>query len=400
MASQNRTRLAGAVRSAAGLAVVGAGLIVAVALVSSLSRSVESAASNRPAPSPGASAGPIQRAVDHVAPSSADGTTRSCTRTADLDATGSTDVTAALTSFLGASPAGSVVCLAPGGRYRVDGQLHLLHRENLTIDGQGALIFAITASDVPRLLIDKGGSGIVVRNLTIEGVSARDPAPDPGAPAAEGNHGIAIGGASDVEIGPNVHISDVSGDGIYLAAGGMGSAIAWADTIRVHDSTIERVGRMGISITDGARNVDIERNRFDAIAKYVFDIEPNGHVFDGVPAGADHVRFSDNVIGTYGLDSAMTAWLMAGTGVGPETNVEFSRNVVTGGALRIGVWNVGGSVRANFSITDNVGMTTVSGPVMFFEGVSGLTVSGNTQPRSRGPLARIRNSETIGPVDP
>ena len=41
-----------------------------------------------------------------------------------IDATGATDVTAALQSFLDSTPDGSTVLLQPAGRYRIEGSLH------------------------------------------------------------------------------------------------------------------------------------------------------------------------------------------------------------------------------------------------------------------------------------
>ncbi len=81
---------------------------------------------------------------------------------------------------------------------------------------------------------------------------------------------------------------------MYLTSGVVAGTRQWADGVRIHDSTIEGTGRMGVSITDGARNVVVEHNDLDQIALYVFDIEPNGLVFDGVPAGAEHVRYTNN----------------------------------------------------------------------------------------------------------
>lgn len=322
-----------------------------------------------------------------------------CTRTATTDTTGETDVTAALQSLIDATPDGSVICLAAGGSYRVDGGLHLANRSNLVIDGRGARIFSTARSTVPRLLVDKGGVGVTVRNLVIEGFWPEAGTQGAAIPAFEGNHGISIGGTRDVEIGPDVEIRNVGGDGVYLTAGGTGSTIDWATDVRIHDTMIERTGRMGVSITDGARHVTIENDTFDSIALYVFDIEPNGIVFPSGPAGADDVRFVGNTIGRYGISPLLEPWLFAGTGRGPETDVDVSRNLVTGGALRIGVWDVDGSRRSGFHVTDNWSDATARGPTMVFEGVDGLTVSGNVQPLSSGNLMDVSRSSLVSPSD-
>ena len=292
-----------------------------------------------------------------------------------------------------------MICLAPGGRYRMEGQLHLEAREDLTIDGRGARLFATQRSGEARILIDHGGSGITIRDLVIEGYWPEAGTADAVVLAYQGNHGIAIGGAEDVEIGPGVVIRNVGGDGVYLTAGSVGGVQRWADGIHVHDSTIERNGRMGVAITDGARNVVVEHNDLDAIALYAFDIEPNAHVFDGVPAGAEHVRFSNNVIGSYGLSPVLVPWLFAGTGEGPQSDVEVSRNVSTAGPLRIGVWNVAETGRSDFRILENWSDSEVAGPVMEFDGVDGLEVRDTYQPLTFGRLARVTDSRVVGDID-
>ena len=310
-----------------------------------------------------------------------------CTRVVNVDASGAIDVTAALQSFLNVSPNGSTVCFAVGGQYRVDGVISLDKRTGLTLDGQGARIFGTVRTNTPKLRFQLG-SELVVRNLTIEGFN-----PDAGTSSAhllewEHGHGIGIYGTQRVTLGPNVTVRNLSGDGIYMTGGPLpGGGFQWADTVTVDSCRIERNGRMGVAFTDGARNVVVSGCVLDQIALYAFDIEPNGHSFDGVAAGTENLRLSDNTIGTYGIDRDLTPWLFAATGDGPQRNIEFSRNVVTGGALRIGVWNVAGSGRSDFRILDNRSTVRVAGSTMEFSGVDTLAVTGNTQPQSSGPLA-------------
>ncbi len=79
--------------------------------------------------------------------------------------------------------------------------------------------------------------------------------------------------------------------------------------------------------------------------------------------------------------------------------MEVSRNVATAGPLRIGVWNVENTGRTDFRIIGNWSDTQVAGPVMEFEGVDGLKVSGNHQPLTYGRLARVTDSRVIGDID-
>ena len=318
-----------------------------------------------------------------------------CKRLVNVDATGAIDVTAALQSFLNLSPNGSTVCFAVGGQYRVDGMISLDKRTGLTLDGQGARIFGTVRTNSPKLRFQLG-SELVVRNLIIEGFN-----PDAGTSSAhllewEHGHGIGIYGTRRITLGPNVTVRNLSGDGIYVTGGPLpGGGFQWADTVTVDSCRIERNGRMGVAFTDGARNVVVSGCVLDQIALYAFDIEPNGHSFSGVAAGAEDVRFSDNTIVTYGIDHDLTPWVLAGTGDGPQRNIEFSRNVVTGGALRIGVWNVAGSGRSDFRIVDNRSSVRVAGHTMEFSDVNTLVVSGNTQPLSSGSLVSTSSSTNV-----
>lgn len=376
-------------------ALLGIATIVAIAVGFSGQILYKPTAAVEASPSPGASEAPP---VAGVRPSASSGA--ACTRTATtVDATGEHDVTTALQAFLDASPDGSVVCLQPDGEYRVEGQLHLAGRHDLTIDGRGARLFATVRSTDPRIRIDQGGSGIHILDLRIEGYWPEAGTADAVILPFEGNHGVSIGGAEDVEIGPAVEIRNVGGDGVYLTSGVVHGTRQWADGVQIHDSTIERTGRMGVSITDGARNVVVEHNDLDEIALYAFDIEPNDQVFDGEPAGAEHIRYSNNRIGAYGLSPVLTPLLFAGTGKGPQTDVEVSHNIATGEPLRIGVWNVENTGRTDFRFIGNWSDTAVMGPVMEFDGVDGLQVDDTHQPLTFGRLAKVKDLNVVGEID-
>ncbi|HET6361721.1 MAG TPA: hypothetical protein VFH11_06655, partial [Gemmatimonadota bacterium] len=102
-----------------------------------------------------------------------------------IDATGTWDVTGPLNSYLASVPNGSVIQLPAGARYRVEGIVRLVGRKNLTIEGNGALLFANSTGsgatpppgfdrNWPRNryhLEIRGGSGIVIRNLVVRGAN-------------------------------------------------------------------------------------------------------------------------------------------------------------------------------------------------------------------------------------
>ena len=320
-----------------------------------------------------------------------------CTRLVNVDATGATDVTSSLQAFIDNSPAGSVVCFSPGGTYKVNGQLHLVNRSYLTFDGQGARLYQAVRGTSPIVLIDGGGNDLAFRNLTIEG---SNPTPGLWNLTYEHNHAIQVGGAIRLDF-DHVSVLNVGGDGLYLAAGTVNGTIRWADSIRFHHGLIDGVGRMGITITDGASNTVFDFNTFRRIGYYTFDIEPNGHVWNGVAAGAVNARFSDNLLGpqpySNGGSGQPTGHLFVVTGSsggGPADGIEVSRNTVSGRPVDIGVYNNGG-LRRNIRVVNNWSDTRVGGPVMTFAGVDTLAVTGNTQPLSSSSLVSTSSCTSV-----
>jgi hypothetical protein len=311
-----------------------------------------------------------------------------CTRTFSGDATGTTDVTAALATFLNGG-SGAASCLKPGGTYRISGQLHLQGVTNATVDGQGATIRQTTRATNEIVLVDYGSTAVTLRNLTIVGAN---PSPGLWNLTYEHNHGIRLGGVRNSEVA-NVTIRNVGGDGFYLAGAYQpGGAFRFDDTIRVHDSTVEGTGRMGVAVTDGANNLTIDHNTFAHVAYYTLDFEANGHVFAGVAAGSINTRFTDNTLGPQPYSAGGSgqptghAFVVTGTsGGGPAEGITVSRNTIAGRSFDVGVYNNGGTRKA-ITVSDNRSDTRVAGPAMTFAGVAGLTVTGNVQPLSSGSL--------------
>jgi hypothetical protein len=296
-----------------------------------------------------------------------------------------------------------VICFASGGQYLMNGTLSLINRSSLTLEGNNATIFQTVRSTTRILLIDNGGQDITVRNLTIQGAN-----PNPGKWDAtyEHNHAIHIGGTLRVDL-DHITIKNVGGDALYVMGGYLsGGGFRFADSIHFHNSVIDGTGRMGLAITDGATNVQFDHNTLSHIAYYTFDVEPNGYTFNGQPAGAVGVQFTDNTIGIkpygdYPTDRTQAdGYLFAATGSsggGPAVNIQIARNIMTDptmGTLKIGVFNNGGA-RQNISVVDNTAAATAAGPVMSFTGVSGLTVTGNRQKLSSGSLATTSGCTSV-----
>ena len=301
----------------------------------------------------------------------------SCTQTFGGDASGATDVTSALQSFLQQSPAGATACLATNGQYRVNGRLYIAAHENgLTIEGNGARLFATVRSNQALLLFDRGRN-LVVRNLTIEGFNPNGRTANAHEQSWEFGMGISMYGVINATI-TNVRILNVNGDGIYIDGGAR-----WSDGVAIRNVLIDGTGRHGVAFTNGVRNTVVSGSTVRFTGMYPFVIEP-----DGNGSGADGITITGNAISRYTIDSSWGPYLFAATGAGDENNIEFSNNVVTGQKLRVAV-QPNGYARTNIRILNNRSDTRVAGPVMEFAGCSNLTVTGNVQPLSSGSLATV-----------
>jgi hypothetical protein len=288
---------------------------------------------------------------------------------ATIDATGATDASAALISFVNSVPDGSTIVFKAGGVYRMDAALTFAYRHNLTFDGNRATLRANggTTEASSLLWLGGGNSGIVIRDFTLVGNS---PTPGVYEPGKEGAHGILVDGGSAIEM-TGITVRDVWGDCLYVGS--------WATGVSFHDSICASNGRNGVTVTS-VTNLKVQRVAFDESGYSTFDIEPN--VDD---QGASNVQFLDNRAGTW-TNSFLSADGAAGSVV---SDVTVSGNSVTGASL---LTVIDLARRQNITFTNNRSTVTAAGPVLRFAHVDGLTVSGNVQPLSSGVLASIDDS--------
>jgi hypothetical protein len=286
------------------------------------------------------------------------------------DATGSVDATADLQALIDRTPDGGVVRLQAGGEYRVDGTLVLNERHRLRIEGDGARIFAGTRGDLHRGQIRIiGGSDLVVRNLEIRGAHPHAGLGDRAyVPALEGQYGIRLDGATDVEI-DRVRIHDVYGD--FVDVSRHEGDRRWSERVWIHDSSFARNGRQGIAVVAG-RDVVIERNTFTDTRRATIDLEPNAPSW-----GADNIHILDNEVGPGRL------LFVAAGGRGPVDRVVVARNVLRGHLLNFWVIPPEGERRQRFWVVDNASDTGAVRPPLQFTRSDGVVVTGNRQPVTR-----------------
>ena len=316
-----------------------------------------------------------------------------------ISATGSSNASSKLQAFINSAPDGSTIVFKAGGTYRLDTALVLSGRRNLTLEGNGARLnlpgtFAGYDSIGIRVEVS---TGTTIRNFTMVGNNS-----EAGTSAAccsrEAQHGIAVLSA-DATLIEDMDIRRVWGDCVYVNYR-TGLAGDWSDGVTFRDSSCTLTGRHGVGIIAG-RNLRIERNVFDQIGFMIVDIEPNDS-----SGGASDVLVADNTIGSYGLTDQYVAHVLAAGG--PKTgaavrNVTVTRNTVAGNragyngaVLGLNVRILGDrGPRSGFTVTNNVAQMTAKGPLMSFTKVSGVTVTGNSQPLSSGELATFPGSTNV-----
>ncbi len=299
---------------------------------------------------------------------------------ASIDATGATDASSALLAFIAKVPDESTIVFRAGGIYRIDHGLVLMSRHGLVFEGNGATLKAsgCESQSSPFKLADHNDR-ITIRNLTLLGANTNGGTSAAFLPGCEFQAGVAIYQSQHIEIA-NVTIRRMQGDCLYVDAGG--PDYVWSEDIWFHDSVCEANGRMGVAIT-AARRVTIEHVAFDNLALFVLDIEPFSD-----KGGATNVVFRENTVGTYGLSPRLTPYFFAADGQADAViaGVTVTRNLVTGGFLTS---NVTIPRRQRIVFTNNRSTMPSDGTVLEFRHIDGLTVTGNVQPRLRGPIARI-----------
>lgn len=309
-------------------------------------------------------------------------TTQTVAAPGSIDATGVTDVSAALNAWVASVRDGSIVSFPAGATYRLTQGLQLANRHNLVFEGNGATFKvdpAALGSDQlasPFVLGHQydgvwGGenSDIAIRNFRLVGNAAT-----PGRYVAgqEGEAGLEIVGTARVEIS-GVTASAFPGDGVFFEGVNGG----W-----LHDSQVASAGRNGVAVISGTA-ILVERSAFDVSGYCTFDVESN----DSTQDAAD-ITFLDNTAGTWG-DVFLAADGAAGSVVDGLT---VSGNRVTGSSL---LTDVTLARRRNIVFTNNTSDVSADGPVLRFDHVDGLIVSGNIQPLRSGPLAAIVDSTAV-----
>lgn len=291
-----------------------------------------------------------------------------------VDATGRTDVTAAINNFIASVPDGSTIRFAQNGRYRIDGFINILRRHELTIDGNGSTFFAPVGSGDRnrRHWLFSLSHDIVFRNAIIRGANPHAGLGDNAYRSdREGQHAVQLGGVRNFVM-HDVQIYDPYADGVYI---GRQNHI-WSDGVILQRNLIQRVGRQGVTVI-AARNVLISNNIITETRRSTIDFEP----LSLDDWGAEDVVIQDNLIGPGRLN------FIAAHGKGPVNRITVANNTLVGRGLSITVQPETAGRRHGWHILNNTSDTSIGNPggaAMSFERIDDLVVRGNTQPLDHG----------------
>ncbi|HET9878939.1 MAG TPA: cell wall-binding repeat-containing protein [Candidatus Limnocylindria bacterium] len=336
------------------------------------------------------SSGAVSNTVVNQINAALDDTPTAPTAPAGCDAVmspASGDRTAAIQSFLAA---GGRRCLAPGN-YLVNGRIHLQNVHGLTIDGQGARLYATVRNARSMLLVDGGSADVTIRNLTIEGYNPYGRTRDAWDLAYETGHGIAFGGVQRLLV-EGVKVLNVNGDGLFFDGGRVPPS--WTAFVPNRDVTIRNIlidgtGRNGIAITNGAERFSLTASTIRNTGIYAFDIEPDQPTVEGDAVVLSGISVTGNRFDHYTISDEWGPLLFAGSGFAPQRNVTFSNNTVVGQPMRLLIQPNGYS-RSYFTFAGNKSDTPAAGPLIWASGCDHLTVTGNVQPLTSGVLTDLR----------
>ena len=208
----------------------------------------------------------------------------------------SVDVTPDLNTWIASVPGSSTLEFPSNSCYRIDETLLIRNRFDLTVEGNGATLKAMTIGDQNRKqLWFIGGGNLTVRDLTVIGAN-----PYAGAwndlaynPDYAGQHGFALDGVQGAVL-DHVKAHDVWGDLVRVGCSHPSEGVfVPSRNITIKNSRFERNGRQGISV-DCAEDVSITNNYIGDIRRALFDIEPTSKVWP-----VHRIRFVGNTTGSH-----------------------------------------------------------------------------------------------------
>lgn len=265
------------------------------------------------------------------------------------DATGATDVTSALKSFLQAN-SGRHVALAVNGVYKVTQMSFTAH--DLTIDFRGARIQGAKAgaSGIFRI---QTSTNIVVNDAKVYGTGYS------WSSSLQNEHGIHIDGGAHITLNRPV-TRNTRGDGIYTSY--QSSKNSPPVDVEINDPDIERASRNGIAPVAG--EVAIRGGHIAYVGLHGVDFEVNDATgaasIRGIVDGVD-IRHHGDIPGV-----ELTSYAIAAGGYSTATKPSMMVQNVTGDVLKMTIRNTANvTVRNNVSDSSTFANFPGSGSVAF-----------------------------------
>ena len=277
---------------------------------------------------------------------------------ASIDATGKTDVAAALSAYFSALAPGSVAVMAPGAVYAVGSAIKIGGRTNIEINLQGATIRSIGSGSNENYSLfyfqtfPGTNAGIKLHDGKLVGNAPASVVT--GGTGAYAAAGVLIDGGSNFEL-YNLTITATWGDAVEVNSA--------ATNIYVHDCSMDMIGRNPLSVIWGSA-VNFSHNTIGTTGYVVFDIEPNTS-----SQPCFNIAISNNVCGSWGdaffaLDGSSTGATFHDISVTNNTCSKSLLTLVTGPGRK-----------TTLTFTGNKGSATAAAS---FAHVDGLKVTGNT----------------------
>ena len=335
-------------------------------------------------------------------PFAAPTTSNSTTIPGSIDPTGMQEVSGQINNFIAGLSNGTVINFPNNAVYKMLNGIYVRNRQHLVFQGNNTLLNMIGTSgstDQSGFKLDNLINDIAIHNFRIRGVNPNTTTLY--IDGVEGSHGIKIADGHRIEIN-NVDVRHVYGDGVFIE-GWNTSPYRPSSQIWTHDSNFDYIGRMGY-VWNADSNSIVERNTFSHVGLFCLDIES-----DNDWEVVDNVTFRNNTVGSYGLSPDFTNWFFAcagGSTLSQADNIFILNNTVTIGAPILSPHNTtakGGLATivergqriSNVVFTGNSTTKSGVGPVLNFDKIDGLTVTGNTQPLTSGSLVSVTNSTNV-----
>lgn len=293
---------------------------------------------------------------------------------------GSRNVSLLLQAVLDTVPDGRCLRFQRDGRYRHDGTLKIVGRNDLLIDGNGAVLFTDRPGPLPVGAANSkrphvqviAGQNVTIDDLSIDGPNRSGEYRD----VYESEHGFDVKGAIGLTI-RNSSVRQIYGDFVYI------DDTEWPIHTGIHVPTTDLLvtgnnfrvgGRHGLGVSGDAVGVRFEGNSVRRVYRSAIDIEMH----------LDRAISEFEIVGNT-FAAFRHNWIAAGDGT--ATDMYFGFNTILGASMHskivprtLGVFHERWVFEGNVSDTQN----PADRSVFMMAQLRDFTFTGNVQPMADG----------------